>query len=125
MYYNYKKNYDKIPSLLSEGEINGIKSVLRYEATSSISIDEDISKSHNIRPLNLRVAAFVDTDTTNLDKNVIYYYLCNTNWEINFLLVRSLYLIYNFPWFIRFVMQFLILEDNLKNHGLSLNLWTF
>jgi hypothetical protein len=34
-----------------------------------------------MRTLHIRVAAFVDTNTDNRDQNVIFYDLCNKNWE--------------------------------------------
>lgn len=70
MYYHYQKDYDTAPSILSKEEISKIESILRYEAASSV------------RTLYLRIAAFVDSESTNLDENVIYYDLCNSKWEI-------------------------------------------
>jgi hypothetical protein len=88
-YYYYKKdsadsnNSSSSHSVLSKEEINKIQSVLRYEASTDNNA-QDSSKNHqqNIRTLHLRVAAFVDTDVADLSQNVIYYDLCNTNWDI-------------------------------------------
>jgi hypothetical protein len=89
-YYYYNRDYTEnnnngssSPSVLSKEEINKIQSVLRYEAnTSSSAQDSSKSRQQNIRTLHLRVAAFIDTDATDLSQNVIYYDLCNTNWDI-------------------------------------------
>ena len=70
MYYQYQKDYDSAPSILSKEEINKIRSILRYDGASSVRI------------LYLRIAAFVDSEAVNPDKNVIYYDLCNSSWEI-------------------------------------------
>jgi hypothetical protein len=88
-YYNNKdytennNNSSSSASILSKEEINKIQSVLRYEANTS-SRAQGSSKNHqqNIRTLHLRVAAFIDTDATDPSQNIIYYDLCNTNWDI-------------------------------------------
>jgi hypothetical protein len=70
MYYHQQKDYNTAPSILSKEEITKIESILRYEAASAV------------RKLYLRIAAFVDSESADLDENVIYYDLCNSNWEI-------------------------------------------
>lgn len=82
VYYNYKKDYLVCPSTLSKTDISEIQSILRYETVSS-GLDENDSPTsgQNIRVLHVRVAAFVDNETENLDDNYICYDLCNNNWE--------------------------------------------
>lgn len=71
-YYNRKKAEGKDVSILSNEGIEKVQSVLRFE----------LHKTENIKTLHLRVASFVDTETTDLDSNVVYYDLCNPNWDI-------------------------------------------
>lgn len=69
--------------ILSKEEISKIQSILRYEAATSISGRNGSSTQHqNIRTLYVRVAAFIDTETKNLDDNVVFYDLCNSDWEV-------------------------------------------
>jgi hypothetical protein len=56
--------------LCKEG-IGRVQSVLGFEA-----INKDV------KTLHVRIAAFVDTDTKNLDENFLIYDLCNKNWEV-------------------------------------------
>ena len=64
--------------------------MLRFEASNGRSRNNNNSSDdnkggvgiENVKILHLRVAAFVDTEATDLDSNVIYYDLCNRNWEI-------------------------------------------
>ena len=80
-YYDYQKDTEMSPSTLSKEAISKIQSVLRYKAASSIPVQDNSSRHQNIRTLYVRVAAFVDPEA-NLDDNVIYYDLCNLEWEI-------------------------------------------
>ena len=83
IYYQYQRDYDTSPSLLSKEKISKIQSVLRYEATFSTSVQNDSSSTfQNIRTLYVRIAAFVDTEGSNPDENIIFYDLCNPEWEI-------------------------------------------
>lgn len=66
IYYHQQKDYNAAPSTLSKEEISKIESILRYEAASSV------------RTLYLRIAAFVDSESVDLDENVIYFDLCNS-----------------------------------------------
>ena len=40
------------------------------------------ANNKDTKTLNVRVAAFVDTETENIDENIVIYDLCNKNWEI-------------------------------------------
>jgi hypothetical protein len=51
--------------------IGRVQSVLSFEATNK-----------DMKTLHVRVAAFVDTETKNLDENTVIYDLCNKDWEI-------------------------------------------
>ena len=65
------------PNILSKEEIGKIQSILRFEAQGS-----HLEAQTNIKKLHLRVAAFVESETEDLDKNVVYYDLCNPKWEV-------------------------------------------
>lgn len=69
LYYRHKKEQGRSLVLSKEG-IGRIQSVLSFEA------------NNDMKTLNVRVAAFVDTETKDLDKNTVFYDLCNRNWEI-------------------------------------------
>jgi hypothetical protein len=70
LYYYHQKEQGH-NSVLSKEGIGRIQSVLCFEA-----------QNKDMKTLHLRVAAFVDTDSENLDDNTVYYDLCNKNWEI-------------------------------------------
>ena len=77
-YYHQKEMEDNVcPNILSKEEISKIQSILRFEAQGS-----RLEAQTNIKKLHLRVAAFVDGETEALDKNVVYYDLCNPKWEV-------------------------------------------
>jgi hypothetical protein len=70
LYYRHNKEQGRNLVLSKEG-IGRIQSILSFEANSK-----------DVKTLNLRIAAFVDTETEFLDENTVFYDLCNKNWEI-------------------------------------------
>ncbi|MGA9150929.1 MAG: hypothetical protein WBZ36_10135 [Candidatus Nitrosopolaris sp.] len=70
LYYHHNKEQGRNLVLSKEG-IGRIQSVLSFEANNN-----------DMKTLNVRVAAFVDTETKDLDENTVFYDLCNKNWEI-------------------------------------------
>jgi len=70
LYYNHQKEQGHNLVLSKEG-IGRVQSVLGFEAHNK-----------DVKTLYVRVAAFVDTDSKNLDENIVFYDLCNKNWEI-------------------------------------------
>ena len=69
LYYNHQKEQGHNLVLSKEG-IGRVQSVLGFEAHNK-----------DVKTLYVRVAAFVDTDSKNLDENIVFYDLCNKNWE--------------------------------------------
>jgi hypothetical protein len=69
LYYNHEKGQGH-NSVLSKEGIGRVQSVLSFEA-----------QNKDVKMLHVRVAAFVDAESTNLDENIIFYDLCNKNWE--------------------------------------------
>jgi hypothetical protein len=70
LYYYHEKGQGQ-NSVLSKEGIGRVQSVLSFEAHNK-----------DVKTLFVRVAAFVDTDTKNLDENIVFYDLCNKGWEI-------------------------------------------
>ncbi|HXX98611.1 MAG TPA: hypothetical protein VEL11_16030, partial [Candidatus Bathyarchaeia archaeon] len=70
LYYHHNKEQGCNLVLSKEG-IGRIQSILSFEANNN-----------DMKTLHLRVAAFVDTETKNLDENTVFYDLCNKNSEI-------------------------------------------
>lgn len=69
--YHYHQKSMGHNTVLSKEGITKIQSVLRFDA----------NKSGNVKTLHVRIAALVDTETENLDDNIVRYDLCNRNWE--------------------------------------------
>ena len=70
LYYNHQKEQGHNLILSKEG-IGRVQSVLSFEAHNK-----------DVKTLHVRVAAFVDTDSKNLDENTVFYDLCNKSWEV-------------------------------------------
>jgi hypothetical protein len=70
LYYRHNKEQGQNLILSKEG-IGRVQSVLSFEANNN-----------DMKTLHVRIAAFVDTHSKNLDGNTVVYDLCNKNWEV-------------------------------------------
>jgi hypothetical protein len=69
LYYRHNKEQGH-KQVLSKETIGRIQSILSFEA-----------RENDMRTLHVRVAAILDTETM-CDENVVFYDLCNKNWEV-------------------------------------------